>query len=98
MLTFYPALIFVHDILRKAHRHVLKSKGFSKVLTSPPRIVFHNDKSLKNLLVASQLNPESDFPTGDFNCSSKRRKICKIIVPGNKFKIFTIKREYKIDF
>ena len=51
MLTFHPALNCVHAILRKAHRHVLKSNRLSRVLPSPPRVAFRYAKSLKDRLV-----------------------------------------------
>ena len=92
MLTFHPALNCVHAILRKAHRHVLKSNRLLRVLPSPPRVAFRNAKSLKDRLVRSELKPESDVTTGNFNCCSKRSKICKILVPGNEFKRFVTKK------
>ena len=96
MLTFHPALNCVHEILRKAHRHVLKSSRLSRVLPSPPRVGLRNAKSLKDRLVRSKLKPESDVTIGNFNCSSKRCEICKILVPGNEFKSFVTKKTYKL--
>ena len=98
VLTFHPALNCVYEILRKAHRHVLKSSILSKVWTSPPRVVFYHAKSLKDSLVRSKLKLESDVATGNFNCTSKRCKICKIVVPGNELKRFVTKKTYQMNF
>ena len=43
----------------------MKSNKLSKVLTSPPRLVFRNAKSLKDRLIKSKLKPESDVATGN---------------------------------
>ena len=85
-------------ILRKAHHHVLKSNRLSRALPSPPRVAFRNAKSLKDRLVRSKLKPKSDVTTGNFNCSSKRCDICKILVPGNVFKSFVTNKTYKMNF
>ena len=98
VLTFHLALNFVHAILRKAHHHVLKSNRLSRVLPSPPQAAFCNAKFLKDHLVRSKLKPESDVTTANFNCSSKRCKICKILVPGNECKCFLTKKTYKMSF
>ena len=98
MLSFHPALNCVHEIMRKAHGHIFKSKRFSKVLTSLPRVAFRNAKSLKDRLVRSKLKPESNIATGNLKRKSKRSKICKILVPGDEFKSFMTKKKYKINF
>ena len=98
VLTFHPTVDCVHEILRKAHRHVLKPKRLSRVLQSPPRVASRNAKSLKDCLVRSKLKPESDATTGNFNFSSKRSKICKILVPGKEFKSVVTKKSYKMNF
>ena len=78
VLTFHPALDCVHEILRKAHRHVLKSNRFTKELPSPPRVAFRNAKSLKDCLVRSKLKPESDVTTSNFNCNHHRAEMSVI--------------------
>ena len=98
VLTFHPALNCVHEILRKAERDVLKSNRLSKVLPSPTGVAFHNAKSLKDCLVRSKLKPESNVTTSNFNCSSKKCEICKILVPRNELKSFVTKKTYKINF
>ena len=42
LLIFHKQLSFVHEILRQAHRHILKSNRLLKVLQSPPRVAFRN--------------------------------------------------------
>ena len=98
VLTFHPALNCVHEILRKAERDVLKSNRHSKVLPSPTGVAFYNAKSLKDCLVRSKLKPESNVTTSNFNCSSKKCEICKILVPRNELKSFVTKKTYKINF
>ena len=98
MLTFHPALNCAHEIMRKAHDHVLKSKRFWKLLASLPQVAFRDAKSLKDRLVTSKLKPESNIATGNLKRCSKRCKICKILVPGDEYKSFMTKKKYKINF
>ena len=49
-------------------------------------------------LIRSKLKPESDVTAGNGNCSSKRCKIWKILVPQNEFKSFGTKKVYKMNF
>ena len=55
VLTYHPALNKVHEILKKAHRHIIRSPRLSAVLPSPPQIPFRNPKTLKDHLVRSKL-------------------------------------------
>ena len=84
--------------MRKAHGHVLKSKRFSRLWASHPRVAFRDTKSLKDCLVRSKLKLESSIATGNLKRCSKRCKICKILVPGDEYKSFMTKKKYKINF
>ena len=84
--------------MRETHRHVLKSNSLLKVLTSYPRVAFRNVKFLEDRLVRSNLNPESDIATVNFNCNSKRCKICKILVSVNEIKSFVTKKKNEFNF
>ena len=53
VLTYYPVLAKVYEILQKAHRYMLKSQRLTAVLPSTPLLVFHNAKTLKDYLVRS---------------------------------------------
>ena len=75
--------------MTKSHRDDLKSNRFSKVLTSTP---FRNAKYLKEHLARSELKSKSDDASGNFNCNSKRWKICKVLVSGDDFKSFVAKK------
>lgn len=44
-LNFHLELNCVHEIMRKAHRYVLKCNRLSKVLTSLSRVLFYNAKN-----------------------------------------------------
>ena len=79
MLTFYPTLKNVHEILRKAHPHTLESPRSQYVLPTPPRVAFRNDKSLKDKLVRSKLkNPNRRDPV-NYKCGSNLCQICNMI-------------------
>ena len=98
MLTYHPALNCIHEILRKAQRHVLKSNRLSKVLTSSPRVAFRNAKALKDRLVRSKLMSASEVTSGNFKCHHCICQICYILVPGNEFTSFVTKKTYKMNF
>ena len=67
VLTYYPALNKVHEILKKAHRHTLRSPRLSAVLPSPPRVAFRNPKTLKDHLVRSKLKIHDSNDEGYIN-------------------------------
>ena len=98
VLTYHPALKVVHDILRKAHRHVAKSVKLSKVLTSPPRVAFRNAKTLKDRLVRSKLKTKPNKEPGVFACGRSNCEICDVLLLGKEFKSSVTKKEYKINF
>ena len=70
ILTYHPALKNVHEILRKAHRHTLKSPRLQYVLPTPPRVAFRNDKSLKDQLVISKLKNPNRIGPASYKCTS----------------------------
>lgn len=55
VLRYHPALNKVHEILKKVHRHTIRSRRFSAVLLSHPPVTFHNPKALKDYSVRSKL-------------------------------------------
>ena len=55
VLTYHPALNRLHEILQRAHRHVLKSTRLHSAVPSPPRVAFRNPERIKNKLVRSKL-------------------------------------------
>ena len=67
LLTFHPSLNIV-DVLKRAHRHVQKSPVLKVVLPKPPRIAFHNPKTLRDKLVRSKLKLTDDAERGNFPC------------------------------
>ena len=67
VLTYYPALNKVHEILKKAHRYTLRSPRLSAVLPSPPRVAFRNPKTLKDHLVRSKLKIHDSNDEGYIN-------------------------------
>ena len=81
VLTFHPALCKVFEIIKTAHRHVLKSDLLSKVLPKPPRVAYQNAKSLKDKLVRSKLYLEDreHMKRGNFPCGNKLCHILKVL-------------------
>ena len=55
VLTYHPALNRLHEILQRAHRHVLKSPRLHSAVPTPPRVAFRNPERIKNKLVRSKL-------------------------------------------
>ena len=53
--TYRPALTQLHEILRRAHEHVLKSPRLHSALPSPPRVAFRNLRTIRDKLVRSKL-------------------------------------------
>ena len=85
ILTYHPALKNVHEILRKAHRHTLKSPRLQYVLPTPPRVAFRNDKSLKDKLVRSKLKNPNRIDPANYKCTSNLCQICNINSLENEF-------------
>ena len=55
VLTYHPALNRLHEILQRAHRHVLKSPRLHSAVLTPPRVAFRNPERIKNKRVRSKL-------------------------------------------
>ena len=55
VLTYHPALNQLYEILRRAHKHVLKSPRLHSGLPLPPRVNFQNAKTIRDKLVRSKL-------------------------------------------
>ena len=51
VLTYHPALNQLYEILRRAHKHVLKPPRLHSALPSPSRVVFQNPKAIRDKLV-----------------------------------------------
>ena len=51
VLTYHPPLNQLYEILRRAHKHVLKSARLHSGLPSPPRVAFRNPKIIRDKLV-----------------------------------------------
>ena len=88
----------VHEILRKAHRHTLKSPRLQYVLPTPPRVAFRNDISLKDKLVRSKLKNPNRRDPGNYKCGSNLCQICNIISVENRFTNRHRSKTYKINF
>ena len=94
----HPALHVIFDISKSAHRHIEKLSLLKLVLPKPPRVAFHNPKSLREKLIGSKLKSEKEKRWGNFSCSRKNCKICKILYPCNKFTSTVTVEEYKMNF
>ena len=94
ILTFYPALHVIFDILKSAHRHIAKSPLLKSVLPKPPRVVFRNRKSLCDKLVRSQLKSEDEKERENFPYCRKNCDICNILYPSNQFRSTVTGEDY----
>ena len=98
-LTFHPALHSVVNILKRAHRHILKSPILSQVLPKPPRVAYRNPKTLKDKLVRSKLKTSTENKTKGFvGCGRKNCEICNIVEKGDEFESSVNGRKFKINF
>ena len=68
-MTYHPVLTEKQEILQRALRNTVKSKLWTAVLPSPPRLAFRNAKTLTDYLVRAQLKTAH---------TTYGRKICKI--------------------
>ena len=73
VLAYHPALNQMHETLRRAHKHILKSPRLHSGLPSPPRVAFRNPKTIRDKLVRSKLKEfiykdAAINICGNFNC------------------------------
>ena len=99
-LTYHPALNKVHEILKKPHRHIIRSPRLSAVLASPRRVAFSNPKTLKDHLVRSKLKirDSNDEENGIYKCGNVRCDICDVLYLTNKFQSTVTRKRYHINF
>lgn len=99
VLTYHPAVIKVVEIVRKLHKHVVKSLRLNAVLPTPPRIAFRNPKTLKDMLVRSKLKTETSLlQLGTMRCNSSCCEICPQLILGDSFTSTLTGKSYKINF
>ena len=72
VLTYYPAVNKVQEILKKTSRHTVRSPRLRAVFLSPPRVTFRNPKALKGHLVRSKLKirDSNDDENGIYKCDN----------------------------
>ena len=98
VLTFQPALNIIFDVLKRAHRYVQKSPVLKAVLPKPPRIAFHNPKTLRDKLVHSKLKLTDDTERRNFPCGKGNCEICNVLKPGKQFENTVTGEIYKMKF
>ena len=75
---YHPALNQLKEILRRTHKHVLKSPSLHSALPSPPRVTFRNKITIRDELDRSKLK-EFIYKDADTNiCGHSNCDICKI--------------------
>ena len=95
-LTYHPALNQLYEILRSAHKHVLKSLRLHSALPSPPRVLILS--KLKDKLVLSKLK-EFIYQDADINiCGHSYFDICKIFEKEDQFEKTVTKKKCRINF
>ena len=55
VLTYHSALNLLYEILRRAHKHVLKPPRLQSALPSPSRVAFRNPKPIRDKLARFKL-------------------------------------------
>ena len=100
VLTYHPALNKAREILKKAHRHTIRSPRLSAVLASPPRVAFRNPKTLKDHLVRSKLKIRdyNDEENGIYKCGNINCDICNVLDLSNEFQSTVTGKKYHINF
>ena len=98
ILTYHPALNRIYEILKNAHRHIMKSPKLSTILPTPPRVAFRNSKNLKDKLVRSKLQPLVKAEPGNYVCKSNNCQICEILAPGKTFVSTKTSDNYTMNF
>ena len=98
VLTYHPSLNQLYEILRRAHKHVLKSPRLHSGLPSPPKVAFRNPKTIRDKLVRSKLKEFIYKDAGTIICGHSNCDICKISESGDQFEIAVTKKKYRINF
>ena len=94
VLTYHSALNQLYEILRRAHKDVLKSPRLHKDLTSPPNVAFWNSKTITNKLVRSELKEFIYKDAGTNIYDHSNCDICKIYESGDQFESTVNKKKY----
>ena len=68
------------------------------VLPKPPRIAFHNPKTLRDKLVHSKLKLTDDTERRNFPCGKGNCEICNVLKPGKQFENTVTGEIYKMNF
>ena len=89
ILTYHQALNKIREILKRTHRHTIRSSRLSAVLPSPPRVAFHNPETLKDNLVRSKLgicdSKENRMRKIGYKCGNINCDICNVLYLRNEF-------------
>ena len=88
----------MYKVLRKAHKHVLKSPRLYSALSSPPRVAFQNPKTIRDKLVRSKLKEFSYKDAGTNICGHSNGDICKIYESGDQFESTVNKKNTALIF
>ena len=99
-LTYHPALNKVHEKLKKADRHTIRSPRLSAILPSPTRVAFCNPKTLKDHLVRSKLKirDSDEEENGIYKCGNINCDICNVLYLSNEFQSTVTGKRYHINF
>ena len=98
VLTFHPALNIVFNVIKSAHRFIEKSPALKAVLPKPPRVAFHNAKTLRDKLVRPNIRQNDEEERGNFPCGHNNCEMCKILEPGKEFKSTVTGEVFKMNF
>ena len=77
----------MHETLRRAHKHILKSPRLHSGLPSPPRVAFRNPKTIRDKLVRSKLKEFIYKDAGTNICGHSSCDISIIFESGDSLKV-----------
>ena len=98
MVKCHPALDQLYEILRRAHKHVLKSARLHSALPSPPRVAFLNPKAIRDKRVLSKLKEFIYKDVGINICGHFNFDICKKFEKRAQFEKTVTKKKNRINF
>ena len=85
VLMHHPALNQLYEILRRAHKHVLKPPRLHSAVLSPSRVAFQNPKAIRDKPVRFKLKEFIYKDAGTNISGHSNRDIRKIFESGDQF-------------
>ena len=97
MATFHPALPNIAKILHRLQPVLQSSRRYQVAIGQVPMVAFRRPKSLKDILVHSDLKRQIP-DKGCRGCGDRRCRVCDFLVVGTGFKSRVTGRDFIINF